>query len=460
MRNSTDPEMAQAVRWLLEQQELVRAPKREPLPAPIGGGGGAPTVTIAAYNATDYSKRKADLLCTGVDDDGTVNRALTILNSKLNDAGGPIGGRILFTEGDFYLRARIRLYGSINLEGMGAQATRLHKPAAANTGMFVMDAAPGPQAVVEFESLSMLGHKALQTGGTDLDGVRCEPQCGAHLVMHGVNVDDFDGYGLFMNRPSARVSITSSQILGNALGGMFLFREGDYAVSNSLISGNGGHGIEAPGGRLHMVSSIVYGNTGAGFSSGGIFSQPGVLLVGNTFSANGSHGIYLEGYDSLIAGNFAFDNGGNGINANAVDRPIAVTGNVSYVNSLAGFYLQGNGGGVASGNTSAWNEQHGIYVLDDDWSVVANQVDTNGQGAANTYDGIHFASTAGNSSARANTVRQTGGLNQRYGIRVEAGATGTWIAGNDARGTFGTAAYSDAGTATINVWAGGFGDNQ
>lgn len=59
-------------------------------------------------------------------------------------------------------------------------------------------------------------------------------------------------------------------------------------------------------------------------------------------------------------------------------------------------------------------------------------------------------------------VRQTTGAPvMRYGINITAGATGTWRAGNDCRGGgFGTAAYVDAGTASILVWAGGAGDNQ
>lgn len=111
--------MAEAVRYLMEAQELVRAPAREPLPTPItSGNGGAPTVVVSAADSTQYSIDRADFKCTGINDEGTINLAIQAANRT------GYGGRVVLCEGTFFIEvpaaggSAIRLLDGTQLFGM------------------------------------------------------------------------------------------------------------------------------------------------------------------------------------------------------------------------------------------------------------------------------------------------------------------------------------------------------
>lgn len=80
----------------------------------IGGGGGAPTVVVAASDASDLSKSKADFVCTGSGDEQTIQAAADVMST---------GGRILLTEGTYYVAADEIFITNIHLLGMGPFAT-------------------------------------------------------------------------------------------------------------------------------------------------------------------------------------------------------------------------------------------------------------------------------------------------------------------------------------------------
>ena len=79
-----------------------------------GGGGGAPTIVLAASDATDLSKSKADFQCTGTNDHDTIQAAIDLLDDATSL------GRIFFTEGvydvDFFTLKR-----GITLDGARAK---------------------------------------------------------------------------------------------------------------------------------------------------------------------------------------------------------------------------------------------------------------------------------------------------------------------------------------------------
>jgi len=104
-----------AVRRLLDKFDY---PDREPesqvipiLPS-LGGGGGAPTLVVAASNAPQFTKDRADHVCTGINDETTVQAAL--------DRMAGIRGRLVLTEGDFNFDATgVVVAADIEIQGMG-----------------------------------------------------------------------------------------------------------------------------------------------------------------------------------------------------------------------------------------------------------------------------------------------------------------------------------------------------
>jgi parallel beta-helix repeat protein len=443
---------------------------RKPKKLPVRGerpvvalGGSAPTLVIAALNSLDSTKAKADYICLGVDDHLVIMQALNQLW-----AGG--GGRILLTEGDFYLGDTIVLYKGVRFEGMGVDATRLHSAVssalavATNATMFYIDHSPsvGSTDPFSFSYLDLDGHKAIQTSGTP-SGIFLESSGGSFITLNDVWIHGFRGNGITSDRCADDLRIERCSFTLNTGDGLQLSVEGDFYLANSQISGNTGRGIKADGANMKIIGCVVRSNGSHGFSAGGVFESTPKLLIGNEFVANGGYGIEWDGVNGVIANNYIWDNTQDGIIAYG-NEPLVIVGNEVWGNDARGVTLTGgagNQGGLVEGNVVRRNGQHGIYVASDDWTVQGNRVNDNGRATTNTYDGIHVAAGVA-TSILTNMVRQTTGAPvQRYGINITAGATGCWRAGNDCRGGgWGTAAYVDAGAASILVWAGGAGDNQ
>ncbi len=102
-----------------------------------GGGGGMMTISVAASDASQSSKDKADFVCTGIDDQVTIQLAL----DKLGAVGAPYG-RLILSEGTFFCTGTWSTFGDfeggIIIQGMGANATRVIFDAGTDTQCILM----------------------------------------------------------------------------------------------------------------------------------------------------------------------------------------------------------------------------------------------------------------------------------------------------------------------------------
>lgn len=456
---SNEAAMAQGLRTVLREF-------RRPMPTQVDGsvppffplGGSAPTLVIAASNSSDSSKARADFICLGSNDHLTFQTAISQIL-----AGG--GGRLLVTEGVFSFSGTVDIPTSssnLRIEGMGVGSSKIVMAVAANANTFRV--ATSYSGTLEFASLEINGSSSTQTTGawagiflqTNGTGAIRIDQCWIHNIR---------GDGINSDRSALLTTITNTRVSSNTLCGMRLYFEGLYVISNCFIHSNTEHGINADAAsNMTLVDSWIYENTLDGFFAGGVSQDSGVIIAGNHFVGN-RIGIRLEGYDSVIAWNVCAENASYGIWAAAV-RAFTVTGNACYENGEHGIYLTNAGsgephGGTCSGNVTTHNSKHGIYVDGRRWLVTGNKVESNSLLTNNTYDGIHLTTNGDFCSIVTNMIRQDAGANKmRYGIQIAAGATSNLVAGNDAReGGFVTAAFNDAGTTTVNAWAGAFGDN-
>lgn len=454
-------------RFIRKDYKVVRGERVTP---PGAGGGGTPTVTIAAYNATQMSKDKADFTCTGISDESTFALAFAVLAGSNDDAGNIIGGRIVLTEGDYYLSSTIQLNKGVRIEGMGQDATHLHSAfsadlvGATNVNMFHVDHTPGVGSFdpISISHLDMNGHKAIQTSGSP-SGIYCEPNGGSDITLEDISVHDFRGWGMFFDRCADEVSAFGCRVYSNTLSGVEIVREGTFQFTNCYVGLNGQHGFEAPGAQITMLGCRVVGNTWEGFSSGGILQQAGQIIVGNHFVQNRT-AITLDGYEAIIADNFIISNV-DGLSL-AANRPMTVSGNSIHGNTGIGMILTGgagNLGALVTGNVVSGNGQHGIVINSSYWHVIGNKIYNNGTAANNTYDGIQIAAGS-HAAVLTNSIRQMAAANRmRYGVNITAGATSPKVAGNDFGdpAAYGTGALADAGTGTEKTWPndGFYGDN-
>lgn len=81
-----------------------------------GGGGKAPTLVIAASDAPDSSKARADFTCPGTEDGPVIQAVIDIIQTAT------VGGRVLLTEGTYFITTgEINLGEDLWLQGMGSR---------------------------------------------------------------------------------------------------------------------------------------------------------------------------------------------------------------------------------------------------------------------------------------------------------------------------------------------------
>ena len=94
----------------------IDTPVSSAVPIITGGGGGELSVTVAAADASDFEKKKADLVCDGVNDDEEIMTAAEMIGS----------GKIKLSSGQFRVRGNQIDFGTggpMWVEGSGDSAT-------------------------------------------------------------------------------------------------------------------------------------------------------------------------------------------------------------------------------------------------------------------------------------------------------------------------------------------------
>jgi parallel beta-helix repeat protein len=204
---------------------------------------------------------------------------------------------------------------------------------------------------------------------------------------------------------------------------------------------NAGHGINVQGTStgVNVEDINLTGNTVTSNSLNGInlyTASGGVNLTGNTARSNTQDGFHLEIASNVnLTGNHATSNTGDGFSLSNGVSNVTLTGNDTLGNTRGVVVFDAGGtrptGIVISANAIKQSNQHGIYFLNtDDSLIVGNLVTSASQSANNTYHGINVQ-TSNRIGIVGNSMRQ-GALANRpgYGLILNQGADLT-IASND-----------------------------
>lgn len=402
---------------VLELVNRFDYPDVDPLPAPFipSGKGGVPTVVIAASDATDLSKGKADFVCTGTNDDQVVQEAIDII-----DSGGSDGGTIWLSEGNFFYDkgsgdSTFAFATDITIRGVGRPSsqdvgTSIYMR---NTNSSSRGFAGGGDGGVTIRDLGFFGEEL----GTAID-------LGGGRAIN-VHVEAFE-VGVALDQAELHDSIVH-------------ICEFDVFCDQ----------------RVTIVNNLL--GAASGFTAHGIggFCDAGSMIVNNVFGDSGNDPV-----DSAFTGGIFLDQ--------AADRTLII-GNEFY---LAGndpgiaLWLSGAYGCIIMGNYFDLDRADGI-VLDDTPNVVQNNIiaanSLNMELPRNddTYDGIRI--DGDDNMIQHNMLRGSAGANKpRYGINIASGDDNI-VVGNDL-GTiaeWATDALNDAGTGTRLVYPNDatYGDN-
>lgn len=315
-----------------------------PLAQPSGGGG-TPTVVVAAANATDISKSKADYICSGANDQTTVLEAISVI-----EATG-VGGRLLLTEGQFnFVAANDTIIQSnqagLTIEGMGPEATTIVVTGVFGAGDGVFDCSAADvqirQLRLEENTNDASAHFGIITGGDrsrviDVDGwvtgsASVFLQLDGSLSMaRGLNIEE----GTVGIRSSAQFgSISECNIFTHDTGVTLDSTSTSMRVVNNHINGFSkaieiidSDDIVIVGNKLDAVSPVDVTNSDTLVMAGNVMDCSGAAIIGTgtnwqitgNIITGGTWGVDNQGdaewliADNIFIGTFGcrFDVGAN-----------------------------------------------------------------------------------------------------------------------------------------------------
>ena len=231
-----------------------------------------PTVLVAASDATDKVKQYADFVCTGSNDDATIESAIDSLPTS--------GGRVVLSEGTFTFGSSLNIMKSnITLEGSGF-ATLIQ---GAISGNYIL-VGDGSTALSNIKICNL----RINGGGLDtvLSGINIYGGLNyeiSNCIIENCFVEGCWSYDI------VAYYLIKSNIIGNVCQtshyeGMGIFDSNNNVIARNKFISNGGNGF------LSMDSNNN-------------------IMVGNIFQSNDSHGINLDSSNyNILIGNIFKDN--------------------------------------------------------------------------------------------------------------------------------------------------------
>ena len=396
----------------------------------LGSGWGASATVHPNGYASKYGTRRADYVCTGANDEVTIQAAIDWVNS----VGG---GTVILAEGVYVIEATIDIKDKTSIMGMGREATVLQVPAAVAADV---DPVLSGNAVGGF-SISKLQvdcNGANIAGAYHVNGIYITGAAAEQSLLREVWVDDAEvdagsgGEGIRVDGDN--VVLVDCYVDGSDTAGIVL--AGTRLVAHRCYTSGNAQGFDISSVSAHLADCISHEDT-AGF----------------TIDDTGHRLVNCRAEDCL---------GGDGFVLNTTERAVLIACAATSCVSGDGFSSTAPVKCVLLGCEAYFNDNHGISLEDgDDCRIEACQVHENSQGTTNTSDGI-YCIDGNNSAIVNNTVREPGaGNRQKYGLEfanAPNAPTAFVVHGNDLRNSGQTGNFVDPAGAALTIpewtWSG------
>lgn len=257
---------------------------------PTGIGGAEMTVSIAASNASDRSKEKADFVAVATTDDRIIHEAA--LDSI------DWNGKLLLSEGSHVFDSgllRASGGGNVLYEGMGAAQTTI-------TSTTTMGYLFNSTTAIDW------AWKDLTLNGGDVvtNSLNWGLAAQGSYKMHRVTVRDFTSHGVDLNRAAGEGRFVDCLFTSNT-GRGFLHRESNCAFFYCQFTLNGSDGLRCDQSDNDQIfGNLFRANGGDGYHTGNalVGGATAMYLVGNVF-VNNVWGIGIaDGNNHHIVGNY------------------------------------------------------------------------------------------------------------------------------------------------------------
>ncbi len=403
----------------------------------VGGGVGGTlrfaTLVVAASNSKDLDPTHYDYLCTGTDDQVTINAALNALPAE--------GGRVLLMEGTYNI--------------IGTSASGIVMP---NVTQVVLEG-QGPSTVIRKTVGTGLTEPLITTRN---DRVQVEVR---NLTLDGTDsqADDADCPGIRI-RNSALIRIQNVNFRNCFKSGVLLTLEAgvtdldDITIDHCTFT-SGYSGVFAntsTWNRLVISNCIMDGISGVGIDLQADRSQARYALVSNCivngcligFRLRDLSQITLQGCQAIGAsGGAGFDVAAQ--NASNPSENLIFIGCTAYGNGQHGFEINGTQNTILESCVASNNTGSG-FIFEANQAILSDTALRNCNANANTIDGFTWSGILSQDLFNNSMMGCVARANGRWGCFVTgAHVHSTVIVNNDLHTGGGAGAFSDAGTGTI-----------
>jgi hypothetical protein len=344
--------VTEAVRRLMLKFEGIdqEAPRELEVVAPGTGGGSEMTVTVAASDASEYSRSKADFVCDGIDDQIELQAAIDLIDTLAWSSG-----TVVLSEGTFKASAASSAVDALTVKpGVGMRGQGLDD---SSTGTYVTDNGVACRALIGLEGQNLIQGLSLETFAAA--AVATLRVTGAGSIVRNCFVYADATPIMLVNTSLRRVEACTIQNgsafaadgIGPSAGATVAFVE--WIVDNEFI--------ECAGDAIHFTSPV------------------GAHIIGNYFETTGHSAIYFDAdgatvQSNQIVGNHISSTGNDGSATRAAIHIQADTAGESFIDLLiasnvifgaiveAGISIQGVNHCLIVGNTIEDASLKGIVI--------------------------------------------------------------------------------------------------
>jgi parallel beta-helix repeat protein len=429
------------------------------------------TLVVAASNSKNTAK--ADYVCTGTNDQTTINTAiaaLPVITVENGTAQAGAASTVTLASGANAVDNYYTGYTITTTGGTGSGQSRAIAGYVGSTKVATTISAWGtnPDATTTYNITTPSGKVILLEGLFSIaaaitvpNNVSLEGQGnGTLLKIPNTNNTTFNVIqNADQTNGNGSISISKLKLDGNKANntagtqvGISFTKTYSSTIQNVTVVNTRNDGVKLTTSNNNALISNYLSSSGAGIN---IVSGNYNFITGNTCKNNSGDGIFNSGINNMVTENICQANAGHGITFSGSNTNIAER-NICQGNANNGITINSSNN-IVAGNTCQGNGAHGLQLLGGNGNSIVNNICLeNSQTTTNTSDNINADNSASTNNIQGNTCRKGALTNlPRYGIRINVSTnTGNLVANNDLTLGGSTSAYSDAGTSTITTGAG------
>ena len=193
-----------------------------------------------------------------------------------------------------------------------------------------------------------------------------------------------DGYGVSLEAPGLRASLTGCTAQDNSFAGFLVLPSADVVLNQCTATANGHAGLvlsdlnASSGTASSTETAYTTSSSGVTTTSSAVTTR----VTNSAFNQNKGDGVWIDTGDPNLSANQCMNNKLDGISVAGQSAP-TLQANECSENTRSGIVFAAHSAGVVTANTCAYNANNGITVQDQAQAQLsANTCSNNGEGSS------------------------------------------------------------------------------